>query len=102
MNIQDWAGPAIGFASAFGGIAAAGFAAYKKMRDALGTDKNGDGSLRDLVLEIRGEVRALATRIEANTQITAVHEHRIQTLEHPWGGRTRPGLGSVPDTDAAE
>lgn len=91
MTAAEWAA----LATSGGGIAAAAYAAWKKTLDALGKTAPGDVSLRDLVLEIRGKIDAMrATQQE--------HHERLMRLEHPWEGRTRPGLGSVPDVDPAE
>ena len=99
-DVATWAPIAAGIATGVGAVAVAGISVYRKFKAALGSPAPGDASLRDLVLEVRGELRAMAARLEAQAQVTAEHSYRLSHLENPWAGRTRPGLGSNPGNDA--
>lgn len=82
-------------AGSAGTVIAAFWKGTQKLTEAIGTARKGDASIRDLVLEIRGKLDAMHARQQE-------HHERLMRLEHPWEGRTRPGLGSVPDVDPAE
>lgn len=82
-------------AGSAGTVVAAFWGGMRKITEALGAAKKGDASLRDLVLEIRGKLDAMHARQQE-------HHERLMRLEHPWEGRTKPGLGSIPDVEPAE